>query len=194
MKADDKLSRAQFLRKGLRLALERLDESVRTAAKKVTAPMLRPPGALDDAEFLLRCARCGTCASACPHDSIETAGPEYGVAAGTPLVVPADTPCARCEDFPCIGACPEGALSASGEMRPGLAAVAESHCLACTGQVCEHYCFSRCPSRGKAISVADGRPIVDSAECTGCGRCEYICPAPGKGIRVRPRTERREPR
>lgn len=71
---------------------------------------LRPPGAVDEKEFLALCIKCGQCLQVCPYHSIELAdfGKGYGV--GTPYIDANVRGCYACEAVPCVLACPSGAL------------------------------------------------------------------------------------
>lgn len=47
-------------------------------------------------------------------------------------------------------------------------------------------CFERCEPQ--AITVVMGQGIrIDETRCTGCGTCEYVCPATPKAVRLQPR-------
>ena len=82
-----------------------------TAEETVAAPTtLRPPGAIEDTEFLKACIKCGKCVEACPYDSLKLASPGDNKAIGTPFFEPRKIPCYMCTDFPCTEACPSGAL------------------------------------------------------------------------------------
>ncbi|GFE62543.1 4Fe-4S binding protein [Geobacter sp. AOG2] len=49
-------------------------------------------------------------------------------------------------------------------------------------------CFERCEAQ--AITVVMGEGIrIDKSRCTGCGTCEYVCPATPKAVRLQPRNE-----
>lgn len=156
--------------------------------RRMSAPApLRPPGARDEARFLALCIRCGRCLAACPHRALRPAGPEHGLAAGTPLAVAREQACVLC--LLCPPACPTGALEPVADVRQvrmGRARVLERACFAFQGVLCRT-CVDECPLPGEAI-VQDGelRPAV-TERCVGCGICEQRCPAPDVAIRVSPR-------
>ncbi|WP_130472048.1 ferredoxin-type protein NapG [Candidatus Magnetaquicoccus inordinatus] len=174
---------------------------VRSSEAK-TSVTLRPPGALPEKEFLGACLRCGLCVRACPYNTLELADVGNGVATGTPFFRARNIPCEMCQDIPCVKACPSGALNPSlqdiTKARMGLAVLADQeNCLAFLGMRCE-VCFQVCPVMQKAIrlemrpntrsgSHALFLPVVDSAHCTGCGKCEKGCVLTEAAIRVFPR-------
>lgn len=192
MNEDRIVSRSEFFRDGLRqlfsTASEVASAFAQSSVEKIAMPTHRPPGAIEEGVFLLRCTRCDACAEACPHDAIAVAGADAGVAAGTPVIRPPVQPCLLCEDMPCIAACEDEALLPSDRVKMGTAHISMTNCLAYAGQICD-YCFTQCPLKRKAI-VMDGRKTrVVEDECVGCGICEDICPAPGGAITVIPRND-----
>lgn len=170
-------------------------------ANSLPAMAVRPPGALDESEFLAACVRCGLCVRDCPYDTLRLGQVEEDVPLGTPYFVAREIPCEMCEDIPCVEACPTGALDKSLELiddaRMGLAVLVDQEsCIAFQGLRCE-VCFNACPVRGKAITlnyqanVRSGKhamfiPIVHSDACTGCGKCEQACILEEAAIKVFP--------
>jgi len=170
-------------------------------AMSLPAHAIRPPGALEEKDFLGACVRCGLCVRDCPYDTLRLAQPGEDVALGTPYFVAREVPCEMCEDIPCIVACPTGALDHSltdiDESRMGLAVVVDQEsCIAFRGLRCE-VCFNVCPVRGKAITLEmqhnerSGKhalfiPVVHSSDCTGCGKCEQACILEEAAIKVFP--------
>lgn len=76
------------------------------------APRLRPPGALDEEDFLAACIKCGQCVQVCPIQAIRLADLNEGLGNGVPYVVARDQACDfSCDATQCILACPTGALS-----------------------------------------------------------------------------------
>jgi ferredoxin-type protein NapG len=71
---------------------------------------LRPPGAVDEHEFLGLCIKCGQCLQVCPYHSIELASWAKGAGEGTPYIDSTVRACWACEAVPCVLACPTGAL------------------------------------------------------------------------------------
>ncbi len=167
------------------------------------ATAIRPPGALDEEDFLAKCIRCGLCVRDCPYDTLRLSGLGEQVALGTPYFEPRDVPCEMCEDIPCVVACPTGALNHSltdiNESRMGLAVLIDQEaCIAFQGLRCE-VCFNVCPVKGDAITLdyrhneRSGKhavitPIVHSDSCTGCGKCEKACILDEAAIKVMPTT------
>ncbi len=149
-----------------------------------TMPVFRPPGAIDEFQFLAGCTRCGDCISACPHQAIRTAGDRFGQVAGTPIIEPDVQACLMCEDFPCITSCDPGVLTRSIPPVMGTARVTQQLCLAYHNTTCT-VCSERCPVED-AIDVRDGKPTINENTCTGCGVCRYVCPAPGNAILLMP--------
>ncbi len=96
---------------------------------------LRPPGAVDEDHFLSLCIKCGQCLQVCPYDSIllEDVNGKAGV--GTAYIDPFKRGCYLCKAFPCILACPSGALNHEHDdikyIHMGMAVIAnEDACLA----------------------------------------------------------------
>ncbi len=71
---------------------------------------LRPPGAVDEKEFLALCIKCGQCLQVCPYHSIELADIAKGYGVGTPYIDANIRGCYACSAVPCVLACPSGAL------------------------------------------------------------------------------------
>jgi ferredoxin len=52
-------------------------------------PLLRPPSALEESDFLTRCVRCGECMKVCPNNALQPSLAESGLEGlWTPVVVP----------------------------------------------------------------------------------------------------------
>ncbi len=72
---------------------------------------LRPPGALDEKDFLASCIKCGQCVQVCPVQAIKLADLVDGVAVGVPYIDARAQACDfSCDAVQCILACPTGAL------------------------------------------------------------------------------------
>ena len=178
---------------------------------KAAPLVLRPPGALDEAEFIKNCIKCGLCVEACPYDTLILARPGDNLPIGTPFFNPRSVPCYMCTDIPCVPVCPSGALSESSvtsyvkskavldinRSRMGLAVVDESSCIAMWGIQCDA-CYRACPLLGEAITIemsknerpgkhAFLKPVVHANVCTGCGMCEHACVTEIAAIHILPR-------
>ena len=148
---------------------------------------LRPPGAIFEDRIADTCLRCGACVSVCPRQAIKPLDASQGERAGTPHIVPREAPCVLCNGLLCTTACPSGALrpmADAKEVRMGKAIINPKRCLPWQGQACTT-CITCCPIPGALVAAAKGRPQV-TAQCTGCGICEYYCPTTPAAIVVRP--------
>lgn len=170
-------------------SLARMVQGRRSVPSRRRSGLLRPPGAIPEARFLVTCERCSHCLEACEPGAIRRLGEEYGEAAGTPVIDPEDVPCTLCEDPPCAAACPSGALEplVREKARMGLAVLERTRCLLAEGQPCD-YCAVRCPLGEVAIRLGDAGPVIDPVGCTGCGVCAHICPT--HALRIRPWPDR----
>ncbi|MEZ5615281.1 MAG: 4Fe-4S binding protein [Rhodocyclaceae bacterium] len=85
---------------------------------------LRPPGALEEKDFLSSCIKCGQCVQVCPVEAIKLADLVDGFGVGVPYIEARDQACDfSCDAVQCILACPTGSLTynkpAFLEVRPG---------------------------------------------------------------------------
>jgi ferredoxin-type protein NapG len=76
----------------------------------VAEDKLRPPGAVEENEFLALCIKCGQCLQVCPYHSIKLSDLSKGYGEGTPYIDANIRGCYACEAVPCVLACPSGAL------------------------------------------------------------------------------------
>jgi len=166
--------------------------------------LIRPPGALDETDFLSRCIRCGECMKVCPNNSLHPTFTEAGIEGlWSPMLQPrigyCEPSCVLCSEV-----CPTGAIwkitprekgwvvgveGGSNPIRLGTAFYDRGRCLpwamATDCIVCEEWC----PVSPKAIYVQEAevidsqgsvkklkQPHVDPKRCVGCGACEYACP------------------
>lgn len=193
------MDRKTFLTKGPLLLVRAFFEGAQEEKGFPAAPPaagraapLRPPGAAGGGAFLELCCGIGACVAACPAQAILLQPREDDPARMAPAIVPEEAACTLCEGLACMHACPSGALSpvAREEIRIGKACIAPQWCLAWQGidPGC-NYCADRCPLGSQAIAFMRqgsrrGPRVLDG--CTGCGQCEYFCPASPKAIRVHP--------
>ncbi len=77
-----------------------------------SVPRLRPPGALNEQEYLASCIKCGQCVQVCPVKAILLADAEDGFGVGAAYVDARAQGCDfSCDGLQCVLACPTGALS-----------------------------------------------------------------------------------
>ncbi|NKF49295.1 ferredoxin-type protein NapG [Shewanella sp. WXL01] len=175
--------------------------TVATQSKHLDPQAIRPPGALNEDDFLSACVRCGLCVEACPYDTLKLARWFEGAATGTPYFTARDVPCEMCDDIPCVKACPSGSLDHSltdiNDSKMGIAVlIDEKNCLNFKGLRCD-VCYRVCPLIDEAITLEMQRnhksghhamflPTVHADACTGCGKCEHACVTEQAVIKVLP--------
>jgi len=157
--------------------IDHVNETVNKITRRV--PLIRPPGAITERQFLQACTRCDKCIHACPKDAIQRVPKKMGfLIAGSPYIDPKKIPCVMCDDLPCIPACPDGALvpppnNDRMEVKMGYAILDKKNCQAYGDTFCQQ-CVIDCPIPG-AIIQKDEKPIIDKRTCTGCGVCVLSC-------------------
>ena len=151
--------------------------------------LLRPPGALPEAEFLEVCYRCGNCVEECPADAIKLYASDDDDLNRTPIVDPDLQACVICDELACMNGCPSGALrlvDSPNDIRMGLAAVQAALCVRTHGEDCTK-CIDLCPLGGDAIRLNEAGAVeVLDPGCVGCGVCQFHCPTQPKAITVAP--------
>lgn len=174
---DVNVHRREFFRETVIQVADALRDIAKETAVGPSRRYLRPPGAVEEFEFVSRCTRCDECIKVCPHYAIRGADTGSGLALGSPIIDAREQPCMLCEDFPCIRACKEGALvmpKRREDVRMGVAVVNKEKCISGDIQFCQS-CVIACPFPDEAIYMKDGKPVVNKEKCTGCGICERAC-------------------
>ena len=165
------------------------------------AGVIRPPGSIEEGDFLRRCIKCGECMRVCPTNVIQPALIEGGFEGlWTPILI---NKIGYCE-FNCVlcsQVCPTGAIvpltvakkvgkpPSLKPVKTGTAFYDRGRCLPWAMNTECIVCEEVCPTSPKAIwfetsevKLRDGRsislklPRLDPALCVGCGICENKCP------------------
>jgi polyferredoxin len=165
-----------------------------------TKPVVRPPGALDEPEFVKRCIRCGNCMKVCITNVLQPCVFESGLdGIWTPRL---DMNIGYCENRCnlCTRVCPTGAIKKlevedKVVYRLGTAYIDHNICVPWSkGENCL-VCEEHCPVPSKAIKVIKENragkdvmlPIIDADLCIGCGICQHTCPTrPKRAVTVIP--------
>ncbi len=163
--------------------------------RKIPNPVLiRPPGALEEKDFVKRCVKCGECMKVCLTNGLQPALHEAGLEGlWTPILVPRLGYCEYNCNL-CSQVCPTGAIRTieieeKKETHIGLAFFDKNRCIPyALGRNCI-VCEEHCPVPEKAIKFVeedavgeDGsrfilkKPVVEPDLCIGCGICENKCP------------------
>ena len=138
--------------------------------------VLRPPGALAEADFLRRCVQCGQCVYVCSRQAVRMEG-GLGPRRNTPVIRPREMPCWLCMKCPPV--CPSEALDNSvtsmEQANMGRAVLLKDRCHNYTNNVMCWTCYDRCPLKGRAMILQHGYLPMVTEHCVGCGMCEYVC-------------------
>jgi MauM/NapG family ferredoxin protein len=167
---------------------------ISSSAKRASAKLIRPPGALPEQPFLAACIRCGECMKVCPTNALQPASDQAGPEGlWTPVLVPrigyCEYYCSLCTQVCPTGAIKELKIREKTKVRIGSAWINKDRCIPYVlGRSCT-VCKEKCPTSPKAIklietevAMPDGTwaaqevPVIDLNTCIGCGICETKCP------------------
>lgn len=186
MSGADRFNRKGFFKEVASFLGRGVSSSVESKLTRLLDAPIRPPGALEEIEFLSACTRCAQCVTACPVGAIRRMPLSAGVSANTPYIDPSIEACQLCEDFPCVAACGDGALihTTPETTRIGIAEINKEGCVVHKDDKVCTLCYDACPFPESAITMdAQYNPKVLQG-CTGCGLCQKRCPTVPKGIHV----------
>lgn len=136
--------------------------------------LLRPPGSLEERDFLSRCIRCGECMKICPNNALQPTLEQAGLEGiSTPMLVPrigyCEPSCVLCSEV-----CPTGAIWQINASEKGwIDSTAQSTTPARTG--------AKQPVR-LGTAFYDRGHCLPWAMATECIVCEEWCPVSPKAI------------
>ena len=145
-----------------------------------------PPGAGGLDRFHAHCTSCGLCVSACKSQVLRPSSdlrhflqPEVSYEKGY----------CRPECTACSQVCPSGAIRPldvvlKSSVQVGHAVWVKDRCIPLRDNQDCGLCARRCPAEAILMVPMDPHdpesrkvPAIDEAKCTGCGRCESLCPS-----------------
>lgn len=182
------LSRRELLY-GIPLGLIFASLTVRTPFTPLQGkrPIIRPPGAIPEDEFLKTCIRCGECMKSCITNTLQPSLWEAGFAGlWTPRL---EMRFAACEQncHICGQVCPTQAIRAlsleeKNHAKMGTAVIRREMCIVWAENKICLICDEICPYNAIVFRTIEGyrRPVVIPSKCNGCGWCEQKCPIHGE--------------
>lgn len=166
--------------------------------------LIRPPGSVEEQEFLERCIKCDQCINACPTNVLQPATwQEGGLEALWTPVMEFDIAHCQLKCTLCSEVCPTGAIrkitveeklgkgrfAKQGPVVLGTAFFDKGRCLPHAMQIPCVVCEEVCPVSPKAIQTVDvevkdvfgevvllNKPFMVPDLCIGCGICQAECP------------------
>lgn len=147
-----------------------------------------PPGAQSVQFLRSRCTGCQLCVSACPNQVLRASDTGSGMLQASSMLQPTlsfERGYCRVNCVTCSEVCPAGAIqpitpAQKSSLQIGRAVIALDRCITVTDKVACTACAKICPPRVINLVGPDDapkKPVVDAERCTGCGACEYVCPA-----------------
>ena len=166
--------------------------------------LIRPPGSVEESQFLAKCIKCDQCINACPTNVLQPATFQEGgiESLWTPVlnfnISHCQLKCTMCSEV-----CPTGAIKKItveeklgkgefeevGPIRLGTAFFDTGRCLPHAMEIPCVVCEEVCPTSPKAIQTKDeeamdvygnivvlNKPFMVPDLCIGCGICEAECP------------------
>jgi MauM/NapG family ferredoxin protein len=161
------------------------------ALKQGKHPLIRPPGAIPETEFLRTCIRCGECMKSCLTNTLQPCLWESGFSGlWTPKMEPRLAPCDQNCNV-CGKVCPTQAirsisLEEKTHAKVGTAVLRKEMCLVWAENKLCLICDEICPYNAIVFRPVEGyrRPVVIASKCNGCGFCEQRCPVKGESAIV----------
>jgi polyferredoxin len=166
--------------------------------------LIRPPGSVEETDFLQKCIKCDQCINACPTNVLQPATMQEAGFEGlwTPVmnfnIGHCQLKCTLCSEV-----CPTGAIKKitveeklgkgdfeeAGPLSLGTAFFDKGRCLPHAMEIPCVVCEEVCPTSPKAIQTVDeeaknvfgqvvllNKPFVVPDLCIGCGICQKECP------------------
>jgi len=149
--------------------------------------LIRPPGAIPEAEFLRTCIRCGECMKSCLTNTLQPCLWESGLSGlWTPKMDLRFAPCEQNCNV-CGKVCPTQAIRSLSieektHAKVGTAVLRKEMCLVWAQDKLCLICDEICPYNAIIFRPLEGyrRPVVIASKCNGCGFCEQRCPVRGE--------------
>lgn len=192
---DSVMARRHFMKLGASKVAEAGSKLIEHKVNKNAERWIRPPFAKAELDFLLNCSRCGDCIDACPHQVIFPLAISAGASVvSTPAMDIINKGCHLCDDWPCVTACTEKALSfpekTDNSQMPkpkdcppmAKAKINIELCLPYSGPECGA-CRSSCPVTDCLIWNNE-KPSIKTENCIGCGLCKEACITSPKSIDI----------
>jgi polyferredoxin len=177
--------------------------NARTMAKRPDPYLVRPPGALQEDEFLSRCVRCGECMKVCIGNGLQPTFLSAGLEGMFSPRLQSRTGYCEYNCTLCGQVCPTGALTELTLPQKHITKIGnvffdKNRCLPYAKGIPCIVCEEHCPTPDKAIQFREAhvlnskaekvlvkQPYVIDERCIGCGICETKCPLPGQSaVRV----------
>ena len=172
--------------------------------KSFSPELIRPPGSVEENEFLKKCIKCDQCINVCPTNVLQPATlSEGGLESLWTPVMKFEIGHCQYKCTLCSEVCPTGAIRKitveeklgtgdyveEGPIRLGMAFFDRGRCLPHAMEVPCVVCEEVCPVSPKAIQTKDeeimdvfgnvvvlAKPFIVPDLCIGCGICETECP------------------